>query len=144
TIVHACLAEFFSATRFSRELLCAANFAEAVQTMHEIALTKLRESHLDWNWNSLLFWAQQRVLAGLDNDGDDGRRGYLKAALIYCRDLLRTVPRHVDLQCGLAGGHPALWIEGERPHDVILIRGILDRVDADEKEASRWDAPIAA
>lgn len=144
TIVHACLAEFFSATRFSRELLCAANFAEAVQTMHEIALTKLRESHLDWNWNSLLFWAQQRVLAGLDNDGDDGRRGYLKAALIYCRELLKTVPRHVELKFGLAGGHPALRIEGERPHDVILIRGIIDRVDVEEKEASREDAPIAA
>jgi ATP-dependent helicase/nuclease subunit A len=134
TLVHATLARFFGqGGPWHRRKVTAESFDEACAALLQVAHQVLRESAVDWDSGPVLQAQRLEILRGLDEPGDTGKRGYLKAALAFQRDLIGTVPHLCEHAFG-QGEVPPLELHGG-----IQISGAIDRIDLEGEELRIWD-----
>ncbi len=123
SLVHRCL-EIFWRERLEAGAppLSSADFDAACRDMLAVAREVLGRSGRDWNRNALVAAERESLILGLDEAGDRGRRGILKAALAFTRDhpTLQGVPWRLE------------WALGDEPVPItprVALRLRIDRVD---------------
>ncbi|MFN8391918.1 MAG: UvrD-helicase domain-containing protein [Bdellovibrionota bacterium] len=128
-VVHDCLFEFHQ--RPSNRTLIRSDFAAACREMSQLARRKIQESVLSSLDHPFAQAQCERITLGLDEPGDTAKRGFLKAALVFERELMpeHTVKCEVDFN--------DLRIESEA--GPIRVVGKIDRVDL---SASDSGAPV--
>jgi hypothetical protein len=130
TAVHECLEIFWlqdERSPWSGEAITASNFARACEVMKEIAEDVLERSGIDWSQSALRRSDRRAIVRGLDELGDDGPRGMLKAALAFQRDIpvLAGPVFRTELGFGVKGSDYAA-------HEIVpgvQVRGFIDRLD---------------
>lgn len=140
-IVHTCLKEFFKQQQF--KLITADNFDSACKSILKIAEIEFENSKYDWELNQQWLQAKNSILRGLDQAGDTAKRGYLKAALFYNKELINSIPDLLECPFGLKENEqPALKIaNNDRELRVVGKVDRIDRVSTDKNSeiAAIWD-----
>lgn len=137
TAVHLCLEKFWShpTLGWKEGPINAFNFNAACQTMLAVAREALEESSIDWERGPLNRHDKAVMIRGLDEPGDEGPRGMLKAALAYQRDLkfLSGPPYKTEMRFGATADKPlSVPITGR-----VSARGIVDRIDEFQDDEGR-------
>lgn len=153
TVVHECLeifwdgdekwegAEELRVTEIWRDgPISPENFDKACLAIKKIALKVLKRSGIDWDRGPLRRYDCKRILLGLEEPGDIGPRGLLKAALSFQKDLpfLSGPPFQTEWKFGMRGEKPTGDKKPESPpvkiSDKVSARGIIDRLDLRTRE----------
>lgn len=132
-MVHQSLERFFLTWKKKepRGQICADNFEVACQMMAEIAKSLFENSYFDWESHPETRQKKAQIISGLDEPGDTGKRGFLKAALCYQRDYIPGIPWQCEYKFGTEPlGESPLQLDNEDQH--IQVRGQIDRLDVDE------------
>ncbi|MBP9837436.1 MAG: UvrD-helicase domain-containing protein [Proteobacteria bacterium] len=137
-IVHQCLKEFFKNPTDAQ--LITASFESACSKMLSIANRVFKNSVYDFDQHP--FWRQikQNIIQGLEEHSNSAKNGHLKTALIYQKELIKTLPYKVEYYFGKSKFDDSdtslqLTNEGES----ILINGIIDRIDIVDDGLIIWD-----
>lgn len=130
TAVHECLEIFFipdGRSPWTGEAITASNFARACEVMKAIAEDVLERSGIDWTQSALRRSDRRSIVRGLDEPGDDGPRGMLKAALAFQRDIpvLAGPVFRTELGFGVKGSDYAAYEVAPG----VQVRGFIDRLD---------------
>jgi len=134
TAVHACLEDFWELEdAWQGEPITEDNFDRACEVMNRIALKVLEQSGIDWKRGPLRRYDRHAMLLGLNETGDSGPRGMLKAALAYHRDLpfLAGPPFKTEMEFGMEKEVAVPLTE------TVSGRGIIDRLDLRYDEEGR-------
>lgn len=125
TAVHECLELFWLSEKWTGGPITAANFGKACELMQEIAEDVLSKSGIDWDRGPLRRVDKRAMLRGLDDVTDQSRRGMLRAALAFQRDLpyISGPAFKTEYPFGMSGD-PSVPVT-----DRVSVRGIIDRID---------------
>ncbi len=132
-IVHRSLFQFYSQQKKPLYQVDDSTLYNASCLLKEIAEEQFSKSEINWEAHPLFRNLRRKVLLGLDEKGDRGRRGYLKAALVFQRDLISTMPTLLEFSFGRnAAEMEGLSLQGGDQD--IIISGKIDRLDGVRKE----------
>ncbi len=133
TVVHECLATFFGKPQLGG--FVRSDFPRACAEMRAIAEGIFERSFILGMPHPAVDDAKRRVLQGLDSTDEESPRGYLKAALVFQRDLMHTLPQQAEAK---------ISVRFDRPGQQIHLFGRIDRIDSEtgspgEPVESLWD-----
>jgi len=118
-VVHDALDRFFGKEKLGE--LLQGSFDAACAQMRRIAADLISKSFILSMPHPAADDAQRRIVAGLEDPSDRSPRGFLKAALVFQRDVISTRPQKTEV---------SLRVQFERSGQKVELVGMIDRVDS--------------